>query len=105
MSQLKPNTKLKAHIETFSLDDENRIDWDRRKLKKKESVSADNDLLVVEVESTEETVFYPLESVSHKKKQKRDKRRQLVMDEESGRVTVKRRRKGRRNSDEWQDYD
>lgn len=105
MSQFKPNTKLKAHIDTFSLDDENRIDWDRRKMKKKELSTAEDDLVIIEVEDAEEPVFFPLESVSHKKKLKRDKRRQLVMDEESGRVTVKRRRKGRRNNDDWQDDD
>lgn len=105
MSQIKPNTKLKAHIDTFSLDDENRIDWDRRKLKKKEIGAAEDDLVLVEVEDAEEIMFFPLASLSHKKKHKRDKRRQLVMDEESGRVTVKRRRKGSRNYDDWQDYD
>lgn len=105
MSQFKPNTKLKAPIDTSSFEDENRIDWDRRQMKKKEDTPVEDDLLVLEVEDEGEVAFYPLGTVSPKKKQKRDKRRQLVMDEESGRVMVKRRRKGRRNSDEWQDYD
>jgi hypothetical protein len=39
-----------------------------------------------------------------KKKKERQKRRQLVFDEELGEVVSKRRRKGRRARDDWDDF-
>lgn len=43
-------------------------------------------------------------SERNKKKKERQKRRQLVYDEELGEVISKRRRKGRRARDDWDDY-
>ncbi len=84
-------------------DDDNRIDWDRKSQKKKrqdtESLPEDG---FTEVMTDD---FEPFEVVRQPKKHKsgkRDKRRQLVMDEDSGRVRVKRRRKSNRNPlDVW----
>lgn len=90
MSQLKPNLLLKQPTPLIQEDDENRIDWNRKSLRKKredeiETVDDDHDVLIL---------------VRPKKEKHSKKRRHLVMDEESGRMIVKRLRK-RSRYDEW----
>lgn len=118
MRQNKANTLLKPKFspDVFE-DDDLRIDWERKKLKKdrtedeidEELLEVDDDLMDdFEVEADAEWVFTsPKKQQRGKpKKDKRDKRRHLVFDEDSGRVYVKRRRKQNRYDDVWlEDHD
>lgn len=88
----KPNTTL--------FDDDNRIDWERRRLKKRSQDGLSEDdysfgLDEIEVELTRAMT---------RKKGKRSRRQHFIMDEEVG-VVTKRRRKDGRHYDEWEDYD
>src|SRR5689334_10428665 len=106
MRQPKPAAPFKQSFNTLSTeDDDNRIDWSRKTIKK---VRHEDEELLLEEEvvtqaNVEEDSQLFLETRTRRpRKDKRDKRRQLVMDEESGRVFVKRRRK-RHQYDDWSD--
>lgn len=59
-----------------------------------------------DIEEDEDFDPFDDENVESKRKKKKDrqKRRQLVFDEKSGEVVAKRRRKGRRGREDWDDY-
>jgi hypothetical protein len=109
MRDQKSNTLFRQPANPVPLEnDENRIDWDRKNQKKKRQ-DPDNLLdgvlepLVEDEEILDEVVLKPKKSKPGKAG-KRDKRRQLVLDEASGHVRVKRRRKTNRNLfDAWLD--
>ena len=58
----------------------------------------------VEEEEEDLEAFFADETQGKKKKKSKQKRRQLVFDEELGEVVSKRRRKGRRSRDDWDEY-
>jgi hypothetical protein len=102
MPDQKPISLKKPSFNTVSEpfnEDENRIDWNRRNVGKKKQPD--------EVETTplDEEAEGVAKIKNHRKKGKRDKRRQLVLDEELGRVVVKRRRKSNRNGEWHDDYE
>ncbi len=103
MRDQKSNSPATQSPNLVWVDDDNRIDWDRKSQKKKrqnpETLPDDgiDHLPAADLDFSEVTR-------QHKKHKsgKRDKRRQLVMDESSGHVRVKRRRKHNRNPlDAW----
>lgn len=98
------NSFIKQPFTEPVTEDENRIDWDRKNQKKKR---ATDEILVLDEDSLhlvdeKEQVPAGKEKARRGKKDKRDKRRHLVMDETSGQVVVKRRRK-RHQSAAWSD--
>jgi hypothetical protein len=96
MRQPKPNLTLKQlTIPLIVEDDENRIDWSRKSLRKHYEDG-------IETVDDDEILVLPRQ----KKEKRSKKRRHLVMDEKSGRMIVKRLRK-RSRYDEWleDDYD
>ncbi|MBC8172080.1 MAG: hypothetical protein H7X77_10420 [Anaerolineae bacterium] len=103
MRQQKPDSLLKQPFKTSSIeDDDNRIDWSRKTLKKTapaDEVAGDEEV----IDADDEIMLLPEAGFRQVKKEKRDKKRQLIMDEESGRIFVKRRRK-RHQYDDWSDY-
>ncbi|HEX2620654.1 MAG TPA: hypothetical protein VHL11_10910 [Phototrophicaceae bacterium] len=103
MRQQKSDALIKQPLKApFTEDDENRIDWERKTLKK---VRREDEEPIIEevITQVDDDPLPQLEAQPRRpKKDKRDKRRQLVMDEESGRVFVKRRRK-RHQYDDWSD--
>lgn len=104
MRQHKPDSLLKQPFKTSSIeDDDNRIDWNRKTLKK--TAHPDDEVSLEEegIEADDDFMFLPETNFRQVKKEKRDKRRQLIMDEESGRIFVKRRRK-RHQYDDWSDH-
>lgn len=58
----------------------------------------------VDERDDEETVFIREGAGKKKGKKGTQKKRQLIFDEETGQTVAKRRRKGSRNRDEWDDY-
>ncbi|MCU0499421.1 MAG: hypothetical protein MUF87_18885 [Anaerolineae bacterium] len=105
----KPTFKLKpSDAFTPTRDDDNRIDWERKNKKKKSDDEAilEAPVEILELDPDDDEVLSI--EVRHKtkapKKGKKDKRRQLVLDEDTGRVFVKRRRKSNRHY-EWDEYE
>lgn len=108
MTSKKPNLKMQSRQVAITpvplIDDENRIDWERRTRKTKDVSEEEEspDVLEVEVES-ETTQFLERDQRVKNGKKKHKKTRHFVMDEDSGRVIVKRRRKENRSYDDWHD--
>ncbi|GAB4522288.1 MAG: hypothetical protein OHK0046_34700 [Anaerolineae bacterium] len=96
-----PNKTTRIARQDNLLDDDNRIDWDRKqKHRREEEVEVDTPVEEVEdviLDSVE--VAYQAVGKSHKHKKGKEKRRHLEYDEEVGRVVVKRKRK--RRYDDW----
>jgi hypothetical protein len=109
MRDQKSNTLFKQPSNPLRLeDDDNRIDWSRKSQKKKrhepeELLDGLSESPAFEDE-VDEVVPKPKKGKTGKRDNQRDKRRRLILDETSGRVRVKRRRKTNRNLfDAWQD--
>lgn len=105
-SGLKPRSENGAFASALPFEDENRIDWERRR--KARQASDDADQTVFDDAEDEELASWASLAMpddaddngrngkqAHRKKS-RKKGRHLVMDEDSGRVVLKRRRKQNR---------
>lgn len=101
MRDQKSNMLLRQPLNQVWLeDDDNRIDWDRKSQKKRQEPEGvlEQGFLEIQMEQLEVDEVVPKQKKRKPSKLgKRDKRRQLVMDETSGRVRVKQRRKTNRN--------
>lgn len=106
MTSKKPNLKLQSHRPVFVpppiVEDDNRIDWERKNRKEKTELE-DEDVVIDVLEVEDETVELLERKPPKGDKKKRKKARHFVVDEDSGRVLVKRRRKENRAYDDWHD--
>ncbi len=107
MTSKKPTLKLQTHRPVFVpqpiVEDDNRIDWERKN--RKDKTELENEDIVTDdvLEVEDETVELLERKPTKGDKKKRNKARHLVVDEDSGRVLVKRRRKENRAYDDWHD--
>ena len=82
--------------------DEDRIDWERRSRHSKERAEATEDVGEDEViEEDTSTLIRALSSDYTRNREKRRKSKHLIMDESSGRVVVRRRRRPNRQFGDW----
>jgi len=107
MTSKKTNLKMQSPRPVFvpppMIEDDNRIDWERKNRKDKVELE-DEDIVVDDLEVENETVaLLEREKPPKGDKKKRKKARHFVMDESSGQVLVKRRRKKNRAYDDWHD--
>jgi hypothetical protein len=86
--------------------EEDRIDWERRSRSIKERLEANKDLGEDEPVEEDTSVIIralPTEFTRNSKKQRKPKH--LIMDETSGRMVVRRRRRPNREFGEWHEED
>jgi hypothetical protein len=102
----KKNLNHTNPLDEVFADDENRIDWERRRKNHQRAEDIIEDP-IEQAEDDVEVLFVPEKKAKRGNKDHRRKRRQLIMDENSGQYVVKRRRKGNRQFGDWyeDDYD
>jgi hypothetical protein len=106
MTQNRNNNSLKKQPVETPIDEENRIDWDRKQKSKRQGIIDITEDALPE----EDLLLEALEVPSNKKKQTQKKGRHFIYDEDRDAVVVKRKR--RRHTDRlridagvWHEWD